>query len=66
MDDIRARLEESDDLDVPMEEINRPLTVLSTEGSTKVLRNKAKEAIKAHEREMAAMQEDSGNEDDEQ
>lgn len=64
LDDARARLEESDDLDVPMEEISRPLTVLSKEGSTKLLRTKAKEAIEAHEKEMAAMQESSGDEDE--
>ncbi|KAI8992589.1 hypothetical protein BDB01DRAFT_778954 [Pilobolus umbonatus] len=38
-----------EDIKIPMEEINRPLLVLSKEGSTKVLRNKAKEALAAHE-----------------
>ncbi|KAK4516858.1 60S ribosomal protein L32 [Mucor velutinosus] len=65
LDDVRAKLEEADDLDVPMEEISRPLTVLAKEGSHKTLRNKAKEALKAHEMEMAAMAEDSGDEDEE-
>lgn len=64
LDDVRAKLEEADDLDVPMEEISRPLTVLAKEGSHKTLRNKAKEALKAHELEMAAMAEDSGDEDE--
>ncbi|KAI9481444.1 MAG: hypothetical protein EXX96DRAFT_566762 [Benjaminiella poitrasii] len=66
LDDIQSRLESSDDLDVPMEEINRPFTVLSTEGQTKLLRKKAKEALETHEKEMAAMAEDSGDEDEEQ
>lgn len=65
LDDVRAKLEEADDLDVPMEELSRPLTVLAKEGSHKTLRNKAKEALKAHEMEMAAMAEDSGDEDEE-
>lgn len=65
LDDVRAKLEDADDLDVPMEEISRPLTVLAKEGSHKTLRNKAKEALKAHEMEMAAMAEDSGDEDEE-
>ncbi|KAI8968590.1 hypothetical protein BDF20DRAFT_897187 [Mycotypha africana] len=34
--------------EVPLEELSRPITVLSTEGSTKILRNKAKEALKDH------------------
>lgn len=64
LDDVRARLEDADDLDVPMEEIRRPFVVLSTDATTKVLRNKAKEALKAHEMEMAAMANDSGDEDE--
>lgn len=65
MDDVRARLEDEDDLDVPMEGLSRPFTVLAKEGSTKVLRTKAKEALAAHEMEMKAMAEDSGDEDEE-
>lgn len=65
LDDVRAKLEDDDDLDVPMEEISRPLTVLAKEGSTKVLRTKAKEALEAHNMEMKAMAEDSGDEDEE-
>lgn len=65
MDDVRAKLEDESDLDVPMEELSRPFTVLAKEGSTKVLRTKAKEALKAHEMEMEAMAEDSGDEDEE-
>jgi ribosomal RNA-processing protein 1 len=65
LDDVRSRLESDDDLDVPMEEISRPFVVLSKEGSTKLLRTKAKEAVQAHELEMKAMAEDSGNEDEE-
>jgi hypothetical protein len=38
---------------------------LAKEGSTKVLRTKAKEALEAHNMEMKAMAEDSGNEDEE-
>ncbi|KAG2207961.1 hypothetical protein INT47_010945 [Mucor saturninus] len=64
LDDVRARLEDEDDLDVPMEELSRPFTVLAKEGSTKVLRTKAKEALAAHEMEMKAMAEDSGDEDE--
>jgi hypothetical protein len=48
-----------------MEEISRPFIVLAKEGSTKVLRTKAKEALEAHKMEMKAMAEDSGDEDDE-
>lgn len=48
-----------------MEEISRPFVVLSKEGSTKLLRTKAKEALEAHEMEMKAMAEDSGDEDEE-
>lgn len=66
LDDVREKLEEDDDLDVPMEEISRPLTVLAKEGSHKTLRNKAKEALAAHEKEMSAMAEDSGDEDDQE
>lgn len=44
-----------------MEEISRPFVVLSKEGSTKLLRTKAKEALEAHEMEMKAMAEDSDN-----
>ncbi|CAO3654790.1 unnamed protein product [Mucor hiemalis] len=65
LDDVRAKLEDDDDLDVPMEEISRPFTVLAKEGSTKVLRTKAKEALEAHNMEMKAMAEDSGDEDEE-
>jgi ribosomal RNA-processing protein 1 len=65
LDDLRANLEESEDLDVPMEELSKPLSTLAEKGSTKVLRTKAKAALKAHQEEMAAMAEDSGDEDEE-
>jgi ribosomal RNA-processing protein 1 len=65
LDDARAKLEDADDLDVPMQEISRPLVVLSTDATTKTLRTKAKEALKAHEMEMAAMANESGDEDEE-
>lgn len=65
LDGLRANLEESEDLDVPMEELSKPLSTLAEKGSTKVLRTKAKAALKAHQEEMSAMAEDSGDEDEE-
>lgn len=65
LDDARLQ-SEKDDLDVPMEEINRPMTVVAKEGLTKILRNKAKEAMKEHELEMAAMAEGDEENDDEE
>ncbi|ORE14126.1 hypothetical protein BCV71DRAFT_245972 [Rhizopus microsporus] len=64
LDDVRSK-SETDELNVPMEEINRPMEVISKEGATKVLRNKAKEAIKQHELEMSAMAEDDNENDGE-
>ena len=64
LDDVRAKLDDDSELDVPMEEISRPFVVLSKEGSTKVLRTKAKEALQAHESEMKAMADDSGEEEE--
>lgn len=49
-----------------MEELSKPLSTLAEKGSTKVLRTKAKAALKAHQEEMSAMAEDSGDEDEEQ
>ncbi|KAI8370660.1 uncharacterized protein BYT42DRAFT_595329 [Radiomyces spectabilis] len=67
LDDLRAQLDEDEeekDLEVPMEALTRPLTVLSTDAVNKVTRKKAKEAIHAHEEEMKAMKEDAEDEEE--
>ncbi|KAI8390046.1 hypothetical protein BD560DRAFT_451962 [Blakeslea trispora] len=58
LDDVRSRSDDSEDLQIPMEEINRPFVTLAKEGTTKVLRKKAKEALETHEEEMKAMNEE--------
>ncbi|KAI8062300.1 uncharacterized protein B0P05DRAFT_556454 [Gilbertella persicaria] len=51
LDKVLESRSDEEETKVNMEEISRPLVVLSKEGSTKLLRTKAKEALASHEEE---------------
>ncbi|CAO3629617.1 unnamed protein product [Cunninghamella echinulata] len=70
---LEQQEQEEEDLDVPMEAITRPLTVLSTDAMNKLTRKKAKEILKEYQDEMdnvpddaVAIDEDEDDEDDEE